>query len=469
MSTFQIEQTPLWLDIRKIINSGSKPIKFEINGMLHTEKEDIPVLKIVSIDVVRDYVKNTGDHIRLEFKMALGDYMVRLYPYRANLEFSIKKIQLEEISGNKEKNTNISIERYKAIFLMDENPNTGSSQIDANDTESINKMNIVDVKLQLLDRAIEPLRIKTVSGIFRQVTQKQVIYNLLAGESNKVLVEGKPCIDGINIVQPDNDDIKQHVVIQSGLNIVSVPSHLQEHAGGVYTAGIGTYLQYFKNKKIWFVYPLYNVNRFDGNVDKVIFYSLPQEKFQGMDRTYYKEGSVTKILVTSNRQYKDSADVDFMNKGVGFRLADANSFMKKPVELTAAGPVGKRANLNYEVSLIDRKDGLNYAPISDNKISNNPYVEYSKVLARTVARIDLVWENADYSMIHPGMPCKYIFLSKDKPVELKGVILFIHALTSLQGNGITNNVYKTICQISIVVENYSSTPTLPLTKPAGVF
>lgn len=469
MSSYQIEKTSLWLDIRSVLSSGKKPIKFDYKGMLHTEKEDIAVLKLISIDTVRDYVNKISDHVHVEFQMPLGDYITRLYPYRNNLEFSIKKIELEEVSNAKQADVQRNVERYKAIFLFDQNPNIAASDLNMYDSESLNKLDIITVKLDLVNRSIEPLRIKTVSGVFRNVSQKQLIHNLLAGESNKVLVDGKPSTDGIDIVEPDNTKVNQHAIVKSGTHITAIPTYLQQHMGGVYNADIGTYLQTYNNKRLWFVYPLYKLNRFTSNVGKVIFYSLPRERFPGLDRTYSQEGSIIKILVTSERKYKDTADVDYMNHGSGFRMANANSFMKKPVELGPDGPVARRTNLNYEVAIEDRKDGLNYAPVTNNGISSNPFLEYSKVSARNAARIDLVWENSNQDLIYPNMPCKYVFLDKGKIVELSGVILFVHAYTALQGTGINNNVYRSLSQITIVTEKYKETPNIPNIKTFGEF
>lgn len=325
MASYQIEQTPLWLEVKAIVNSGKKPVKYSYKGMLHTEKEDIPILKVINIDIHRDYVNNVGDRIHIEFQMALGDYVSRLYPYRANLEFSIKKILLHETGGARDVEENIKIEKYKAVFMPEENPHVATTELEMIDVGSMNNMDLVIVKLDLLNRSLEPLRIKTVEGVFRNVTQKQVIHSLMMGESNKVKVEGKPAIDGIDLVEPNNTGINNHVVVKSGLRLVDLPSYLQYSMNGVYNAGIGTYLQTYNDKKLWFVYPLFDTTRFDKSTDKVIFYSLPQERMPGLDRTYNKDGSVTKILVTSTRKYKDNADNDSINFGVGFKMSNASS------------------------------------------------------------------------------------------------------------------------------------------------
>ena len=469
MADYQIEHSPIWPDVTKIIYSDSKPVKFEFKGMLHTEKYDIPIFRIKTIDVERDYINNLSDYIFIEFDLPLGDYATKLYPYRGNLEFTIKRIRLQETAGGKEPNTGIFTERLKAVFNPQENRVVNASQTEQIDAASLNIAEWVTVKLQLLNRSIEPLRIKTVDGIYRDVTVKQIIHNLLAGESNKVLVDGKPSIDGIDIVEPDNKESRKHINIPTGTKITSIPSYLQEISCGVYNAGIGTYLQTYNKNKLWFVYPFYNLTRFSENVPKLIIYELPKERFKNSDRTYFQDGKILNIVATNETKYSDSAETDYMNNGSGVRMSDANTFMKKPIVITDKGPKGVRAHLNFEVVNEERKDGLNYAPISASRITSNPYSEYSKVLSRNIARLDITWENADPLLLYPGMPCKYVFLSKNKPVELKGILYYVHAFTALQGQGIDNNQYRTVCQLTIAVDRYSHIPKVDAAEPVGNF
>lgn len=453
MVNFQIEDSALWADIRSILKSSSKTVRFEYRAMLHTEVSDLVITKLISIDIVRDYVNNIGDSIIINFIMPLGDYKSKLYPYRDNLELSLKRIELEEVGTIQKKNTDAIVERFKAVFIQKSNPNISTTEADMIDAESLNKMDIIEVKLQLLDRSLEPLRIKTVSNVYRQVTAKKLIHSVLAGESLQVTVDGKPAIDGIDLVEPNNQEVKQHVILPQGIHITALPTYLQEKMGGVYSAGIGTYLQTYNKKKLWFVYPLFNTKRFDENVDKAIIYSVPKEKLMFSDRTYRKDANILHILATSNKMYKDTAETDYMNFGSGFRIADARSYMKKPVKLSEDGPEGSRVHLNHEVVIADRKDGLNYAPVIGENITSNPFREYSKVLARYVARLDLEWENSDFSLLYPGMPCKYVFLQKEKIIELKGIIVFVHGLISLQGTKGTEATYRSTCSLTILLDS----------------
>lgn len=475
MPSYELESSPIWVDVRKIIGSGKKNVKFDYRGQIHTEKQNINVLKVISIDTVRDYANKVGDHLQIQFKMALGDYMNCLYPYRTNLEFSFKKITLTDGADKKEPGTKDIVRRYKAVFLPDKNAVPTGSNLEQFDNASLNLLDIVDVTLQLLDRSLEPLRIKTVYGVFRGVTQKQMINALLGGESLKVLVDGKPSIDGIDVVEPDNQDTKDNIVIPNGTHVIGLPTFLQESAGGVYGGGIGTYLQYYNDKHLWFVYPVFNTKRYDAtNTDKAIIYAIPQDRYPNLDRTFFKDGSILKILATTNKRYTDSADVDFMNQGSGFRMADARSFMKKPVEITADGPKGSRVNLNHESVTEERADGLNYAPVAQGGPSGNPYVQYSRVLSTKLARVDFVWENSDPDLIYPGMPCNYIFLDNNKPISLKGTIVFAHTVTALQTNGINSNIYKNVTSLVLLIDQITTEQKFknraqPTPSSVGVF
>lgn len=469
MVNYQLENTPLWLDVKPIIESKGKPVKFDYKGMLHTELEDIVIMKIIAIDTVRDYAKNIGDYVHIEFMMSLGDYVTKLYPHRANLEFSIKTITLKEVSDEKDESIATIIERYKAIFLPNENQTITASDLEQFDQESLNKSSTINVKFQLMDRSLEPLRIKTTSGVFRQVSQKTLLHNVLAGESNKVLVDGKPSIDGVDIVEPDNQQLLKHNVIKDGTLITSIPSYVQEHMGGIYNSGVGNYLQSYKSKKLWFVYPLFDSKRFESNVDKVIIYAIPEERFPELDRTYLQEGSVIKILANGSKQYSDTADTELMNKGNGFRMPDAKAFMKKPISTKDDLATAKRTNLNYEAIHKPRSDGLNYAPVSD-RISANPFVEYSKVISRDLGRINVTWDHANPLLLYPGMPCMYVYLVKDKILALKGNVVFAHVYSNLEGKGIQAKLYRTRCQLTLSVEKANHVPEqVTLQKTQGVF
>lgn len=272
------------------------------------------------------------------------------------------------------------------------------------------------------------------------------------GESLNVLIDGKPSVDGIDMVKADNQEIQRHIIIPQNTLLTSVPSFCQEKMNGVYSTGIGTYLQSHQGKRYWFVYPLYNTQRFNENVKKAIFYVVSSKRFPGVERTYRESGDTIFITITTDKSYSDNAETDQMNQGSGFRMADARAFLKKPIAVAEEGPIGVRNKLNFEVAFKQRADNLNFAPLTAKKISSNPFPEFSKISQRNGGRVDLTWNNSNPSMIYPGMPCKYIYMEGDKMVQKEGVILFCHTVVQLQGQGVLAKTHATASKLTLFVQ-----------------
>jgi hypothetical protein len=333
----------------------------------------------------------------------------------------------------------------------------------------MNYKSFIDVVFELVEMSLEPMLIKTTTGVYRQVTPKQLMSTIIATESAKVLVRGQPAIKSIDIAPPDATAIIPTASIPAGYQVLTIPRLVQERFNGVYTGGIGTYLQSYKGIMSLFIYPLLSSKRFNQPIDKLVIYALPERRFPSLDKTYLVDGPVLSILTTSEKKYQDSGDLDFMNKGVGFRMTDAKAMMKKPVKMTPEGPQGTRTSLNYEVAAEHKADGLNYAPMSADRISANPYVEQTKVMFRSMARVSISWQHSDPELIYPGMPVKYIFLSGDEIVSLIGTVVFASHSTLTSSTVVSDGFYRTVTGLVLMVERHIPTSKPPLVKTIGKF
>ena len=130
-STMHLENTPIWAAVRKIFKEDQKPVRFAYTAKIHTVKEDFDVMKIVTVDIVRDYVNNIGDIVMIEFVMPMGEYVKRFFPYRTNMELTIFRKQLEEIGEVFKKNAKTEAERFKVVFLPTQNPNVKGSDFES--------------------------------------------------------------------------------------------------------------------------------------------------------------------------------------------------------------------------------------------------------------------------------------------------------------------------------------------------
>ena len=405
----QLEDTPIWLDIKQILDNTSVPQRFEYTGEVHTVTSDIPVMKIINFDEVCDYVNETGEIIWVDFAMPLGVYLRQLYPNRNNLEMTIFIQQLQAVGTNYASNTAPISIRYKAVFST-QNPTYTGGEYDLYTQMQLDLIDIVNVKLQLINRSMECLRIMTISGVYTNIDMKQLMYGVIGGSASRMLVDGKNSLDGLDIVKPNNTIVYDQIVIREGTQLTSLPTYLQEKSYGVYNGGIGTFICRWNKGNYCFIYPLFDQTRYSSDTKKLIIYSAPRLRTYGTDHTYRIDGNVVYILATSNKNFMDSGEAEYMRSGIGFTMADANAMMKKPITMTKDGPIANQSNLNFNVSLKSRDDGLNFSPVADREVSANPFVQYSRILSREGAKIDFIWHNSNPDLIFPGMVAKYVFI-----------------------------------------------------------
>lgn len=449
--TMILSDTILHNELNAIRDTPYNRVDYKLTAVINTPTGDIKIFKIHSVDMIRDYLAHTADVSFIEFELLKGDYIKDMYPHRANLELSIKYEALNKLGGIDETYPS-NVTRYKAVFLSKGNKTAAGTDVNMLTKDDLNQHGTVTVNLQLLNRLAEPLRIKTTGGIFKNVLMSDVIKGIMGGESLKILIDGKPGLQAIDVVKPDNPDTKKHVIVPHGTRVLSVPTWLQTKMGGVYNSDIGTYLQSYKGLMTMFVYPLFNTKRFNTEVPRVVFFTTPKQQTSGIEKTFRTVDKTTFVLITGDKVYTDDGEAEYMDSGVGFRLTDARGFMKKPVELTKEGPIGNRQRLNTEVAVMDRLDGLNYLPIADVEISANPFVEYSKVQRRNGAKMDLVWENSDPSLLYPGMPCKVAHMQGTQVIQTDGVVLGVHALTQVVGTGSLRQLYKVNTVVSVFLD-----------------
>lgn len=115
-----------------------------------------------------------------------------------------------------------------------------------------------------VSREYEVLRTQYTDGTFRDRHCWTSLYIKEAIERSKeVKIEGKPLDLNIDIVKPNNDYVYDHVVVETGVKILDLPSYIQNKDYGIYNGNIGTYIQRYKDKLTIFVYPLFDKDRFN--------------------------------------------------------------------------------------------------------------------------------------------------------------------------------------------------------------
>jgi hypothetical protein len=442
-----LEESPLWNEVQTIIKEGPKPVGYYWKGQIHTTDVDLDIMKIMSIDNICNYEANFGDELIIEVLMLMGDYIKVIYPNRANLDITIFKEPLLEIGDNEKLNEFKEAERFKAVPILEGLPAFEGSDLDIHNKFTLNLQTPLVISFQLFNRSLERLRTVTIGGVFRKVLNEDVIKASLVNESLKIKVSGAASILAVDVVPSDNKNKREHTVIPQGVKLLALSTYVQEKCNGVYNYGIGTYLQ----RKIWYVYPLYNTKRFDEAPVKAIIYKIQRNKLNGIERTYRVDGKTIHILATSSSTFEDDAGTNFMNEGNGVRLADAKQFMNKFNKTVNNKTIINRKKLNSEIVYGEKEDGLNTVYSSKEVIGDNLFLEKTRIAARNGSIVTFAWDNANPKLLIPGMMIKVIYMDHDVMQEVTGVLLNCQVLVQLNGTGITIMRHITTCNLSIFI------------------
>lgn len=425
--------SPLRQDIDDIIRQPMTNFKtgFRYEVKLHTVDKDLDVsdgIVPVAFRIVRDYIGSCGDYIEVDLTCPFGTYLYDVYPYLNNIELSVYTERQYHPNGL----PTVVTERYKAVYLIEKNQKLPT--IAQGNKSDLNQRLPIALTLQLIDRSVETLRIKTLHGNFDRAINRSnkdmspggFLRSIISEHANKVLIENRPAIDRLEIEPPDNTEPLKSVTIGSNTRLVEVPEQVQTKNGGVYNGGIGNYIQRYSadglsSSKVFSVYSLYNTTKYPSAVHKTLFYVPSTTPESILDRTYRHSDGVLKLLAHTATRIDDTKEAPLMSTGSGYRVSSAASYMKKPVELTPSGPKFKKTGLNTEIVGLERDDGLNFAP--NKGITYNLHQLSSEVLAKQGKYISLMVSNLDPDFIIPGGKCKISYEDKHGQVaELYGVI-----------------------------------------------
>lgn len=382
---------------------------FQSSMTLHTPNKDLTSsdgIYLSSLVVHRDYVENIGDYIHASVVIPLGTFMYDVYDYLENIEVTIRKRkQFNRLDKNSKNDRHpISVERYKAVFSKEKNaavPNTKEMS-----KEDYNQRLPITLSLQLMDRSVEAIRIKTTSSSFSMegdVKATSMLRNILSKETANILVDNKLPIDFIQVDDPDNKAPLNNVVIPSYTRIVEIPDYIQERSTGCYNDGLGCYIQkYTKDhktyKKGFWVFPLYDPDKKD-NADYNIYCPSDSATTSQYPGSVYKD-DVLSILAHKPTMVDDDKEVGIMSSGSGFRVADASKMMDKPITLHIKGPIFERKKLNTEIVYKEREDGMNFAVNRGNYF--NVFALASDVTKRKSNFMTLQVSNLDHEVLAPG-------------------------------------------------------------------
>ncbi len=451
-----IEDTSLMREVEAIINSGKSPVSFYWHAEILANEEIIRPLRLLSIDNMRNYDDSYGDEIVVEVLMGAGSFAHDVYPFKHNLQITLFREPIGEVSEDLDVTKDIETQVMRATLVLDENLVLQGNALGTQDKFSADiGYAPLNIKFQLVDLALEQVRMLSVGGAFQDTAPGDVVRYLLTNVSKEIQVDDEHVIQGVEMVEPDNTEAQPHIVIPHGSRFVDAPLYVNDQCSALYSTGFGYYLQ----KNHWYVYPLYDLTRFDKALKTLTLINVPKNRFPSIERTFRRTANQVIALVTGDVRHQDDTESLQLNQGNGIRFADARLVIDGFGETEGNKTTVLRANNNNEYVTKPRDNKLNNVQLSPNTITSNTFRELSRMARRAGSHVVCLWENSDPGAIYPGMPVKYMYMVGEEVVEANGIVLGAHHHTGTVGPGVTAKRHVTNTGLKLFIERDVNWPS----------
>jgi len=445
----EIEDTGLFTEISSIM-ALPKIKPFEITAILHTEgnNKNFPATKVVSLDIDRDFEMNYSDSTMITLLLPAGVYANDIYPYQGDIDITLYRLATIPETGEFDRQAAMLVERYTAVLV-----DTGDKLSEGNygglsSKTALDLMETQEVVFQLLDKSLEQMRMASFGISMRLTTAGDALRAIMTSESAKLKLPNARRIKGTDMVPASDTTVREHVIVPQGIRVVDLPMYFQNECGGIYNAGMG----YFLAKDYWYIYPMYDTGRFNTAKKTLTIIRVPPKRYPALERTFRVDGSNTVILANGEAQFRGDSDSQQLTFGNGVRFADASKMMEGFSETVDGKTLFSRGDSNSEFTGVPRENGINNIQLSDNPITSNQMVEFSKLARRNGSVMAFLWQNSNGSLIMPGMPVRIFYIANGKIISKFGVVLKSQEYIRMTGEGLLSQGHTANTMISVFLQ-----------------
>lgn len=446
-----VDDTSLMNEINAILNNGPNPVNYIWTATITTPTGTLTPFKVMTIDVVRDYVNSMADYINLEIAMGYGTYHQQVMPYANALTCVLSRTPVQENSTEIDLTSDIEAQTLRCTpreisSAAVEGSNTFASDQTAGDLTTLQKYSF-----QLQDLGLEQTRLQSVGTVLKNMTADAAIRYIVT----KIAQQIKPNLDvtnqikGVDMVAADNTQVYQNIVIPHSTPGSDVPFYIAHHYGAPYSTGFGAFLQ----KNYWYLYPLYDLTLYDNAQRSITIINVPKNRMPTMNRTFRRTYNQLIVLATGDVQHQDKSDHHQQNAGNGARFVSADKLLNSFVSVKDNKATALRSANATELIGQARPSGLNNIPTTQMPVTANAFKELGKIASRMGSVISCVWENSDPGAVFPGMPCQYLYEVSGNVFALKGQVIGSQTQISPLQPGLTPSAHRQTTSLHLFVDH----------------
>lgn len=437
-------------EISKVLNAPKPRVFNHWTAVLHCGNENIKPMYVDEVNLMRNYAKSFGENLSITLTIPEGDFNFMVYPNREKLQITLKQEPLHSGTGFvKNRDDTVKTKRYNAV-LMDQR----SSVIEQNSPtvasrQTANRMNFIRVQIQLVDPILDYIRKSTFGATFRQTTGATALRAFLGYISQTVTEGTERRVSGVDVCEGFNPKVIEQCTVPHQTPMEKVPLIIDQESGGIYPTG----MRYFLQEDHWFIYPIYDIRRYDKSARVVNLINVPRGRLTGIETSYRQTQNQVIILATGEAKQFDPSQALRLQEGNAVRYIDAVQLFDDGITQSGNKSYANPDKTISEITVDPMGQNTDMAKLSEKVITARHYQELSKLAERSGFYIQLEWENANADVIYPGMAAKYSYLNgRDQVEELYGCVVGIQTRHTPTTNNPVERMFSCKAAITLFLE-----------------
>lgn len=448
-----MSNSSIYQDIQSLTGVGGASQVWDYNVEIIADGVVVQTTTVNRIDYNRDYSNVYGSVISCVVTVGYTTFVNRVYPSRDALRVKIRR-RRRIVETNSIDFTGAEYQTYTALLASPTDIGATAKTKTDDRPEERETLEQVDVVLQLSELAMFESRMHQVGGIFRNTTTFDLLKVLMApaldGSQNADTLNQPDYagIRGVDVVRPTNNIVHEHIIIPPSTALVDLPEYLQENTKGVYSSGIG----YFLQAGIWHIWPLRDYTQYTKRKRTLTIVMLPKADTPFLEQSYKLNGDNVIIASTGDVSIEDNVQSAELHAGTGMRYIRASSLLDKLTTVSANKSTFNKTDTLKEVSFTERKDGLTNAKFAKDIFTDNPYAAMSAISKAMSRSLSITWTNSDHQLLYPGMPVKVLQDNGGVVKETIGILAGQTTVIASNSDGIVDTAMYSNTAMRINIE-----------------
>ncbi|AXH70851.1 virion structural protein [Vibrio phage BONAISHI] len=409
------------------ITSGIYSNDWKITAEVLSEgkvRQEIP--KVEYLITNSDYTAQVASYLTLGVLVGPVFYKTHITPYKDNLQIQLTISPRTSQAGD--------IETLpKVVKVYDAYPNNNVDvDLDAgfstSDLTTAESGQLLNVSFQLIEPILNEMRMASVNGVYKYTTVSNLLrgllsYGLEGNTDTESLKEfNYPGVRGVDIIPATNQKSYDTILIpavseQGEMKLTKLTKFIQQEYG-VYGTGCGSYF----DRGWWFIYPLFELHRFNQVSQKLTIIILDEDEATGLEQTYKRDGDHITILATGKTSNLDNSERVAANMGDAVRLNRASDLNEGGIEISNNKATGIGTQTTRQATIESRKSGLQNVSYAKDVFTDNPYKELSRIAALKGMRLVVNWQRGNPAFLKPSIPVRVLYGKNNQLATKYGVL-----------------------------------------------